>query len=71
MKLCLSIEGMSCSMCVQHVQRAILACPGVTSCSVELEPPTAVIECADGTSLEAIAMALDEEGYTGSVVSQS
>lgn len=70
MKLSLSIEGMNCSMCVQHVQRTLLSCPGVLGCTVELEPPAAVLDCSADVSLEAISHALEEEGYSCTVSSQ-
>jgi copper chaperone CopZ len=39
----LRVTGMTCTMCVQHVTRAIEKVPGVTKAVVTLEPARAVV----------------------------
>ncbi|MEG1798527.1 MAG: cation transporter, partial [Clostridium sp.] len=44
MKKKISIEGMSCGHCVNHVKEALSELPGVTSVDVSLESKSAVLE---------------------------
>ena len=63
MKKALSIEGMMCQNCVKHVTRALESVPGVTAVQVSLEDKTAVVECSDSVSEEALTSAVSDAGY--------
>lgn len=57
----ITIEGMMCQHCVQHVTDALEDLDGVNSVQVDLENGTAIV---NGTvSIDAIRTAIDEAGY--------
>ena len=60
MKKTLTIEGMMCSHCVAHVEKALNALPGVTA-SVDLDSKTAVVTGDAGD--EALKKAVADAGY--------
>ena len=62
MKKTLSIEGMSCNHCVNHVQNALSGVTGVESTAVDLAKKSAVVvgSSLDDASLKA---AVAEAGY--------
>lgn len=63
----LKVGGMSCEHCVKGVKQALEAVPGVRSASVDLDAGRAVVE-HDGPT-EPLVSAVEEEGYSASVVS--
>jgi copper chaperone CopZ len=42
------VEGMACDSCVERVEKAIRATPGVVSAAVNLATKRAEVLCADG-----------------------
>lgn len=63
MKKKISIEGMSCGHCVNHVKEALLELKGVSSADVSLEDKSAVIEVTEDVKDEEINFAVDDAGY--------
>lgn len=63
----LKITGMTCGHCVKHVKDALAKVPGVQGpVEVSLETGEAVVS---GTpSIEALLAAVEEEGYSASLV---
>jgi len=62
-RMILTIEGMTCNHCVQTVQRALSAVPGVQKAEVDLAQQKAFIEFEDPLDLPAAIKAVEEEGY--------
>ena len=63
-KAIINVEGMSCSHCVNAVTKAVGSLDGVAGVLVNLEGETATVEYdSDKTNLEAIKVAIEEEGY--------
>lgn len=58
-----NIEGMSCSVCVEHVTKALESVPNVTKADVNLEHKNATVY-HNGADVSALQAAVDEEGYT-------
>lgn len=67
MKAKLNIIGMTCGNCVRHVTQALIGLPGVKEANVSLEDRTAFVEYGEGTTLEAMIAAVEEEGYKAGV----
>lgn len=65
----LAIDGMSCGHCVQAVNKALAAVPGVTVRSVAVG--SAVIEAADGWAAGKAVAALDEAGFPAKAVADT
>ncbi len=63
MKKTMKIEGMMCQHCVAHVTKALSAVEGILSVEVNLKKKTAVVECADTVSVEALTNAVVDAGY--------
>ncbi|MDR2210190.1 MAG: cation transporter [Spirochaetaceae bacterium] len=63
MKTTLSIDGMSCEHCVNHVKEALEEIPGVVSAAVSLGDKNALVEHGDSVSLDALRGAVSEAGY--------
>ncbi len=59
----LKVEGMTCSACVGHVERALKAVPGVSAASVNLGTEQADVDFADGVAVDALARAVEDAGY--------
>lgn len=59
----ISIEGMSCNHCVNHVKEALEELKGVTKVDVNLDTKSAVIEASGDINDEDIKSAIDEVGY--------
>lgn len=59
----LSVKGMTCQNCVKHVTQALAALPGVQSAQVWLETNSAVVEHDQDAKIEAMLLAIEEEGY--------
>ena len=58
----ISIEGMSCGHCVQHVSEALKEL-GATNVEVSLEKKLATAEVAEGITDEKIKLAIEDAGY--------
>ena len=63
MKSKLTIDGMSCNMCVRHVQEAIESVPGVSEVEVSLDKGSATFELGSA-SMAKIIDAIEVEGYS-------
>lgn len=63
MKKKISIEGMSCNHCVNHVKEALSELNGVTSVNVDLASKSAVIEAVSDIDDNAIKAAIEDAGY--------
>lgn len=63
MKKKISIEGMSCEHCVNHVSTALKELAGVSKVEVNLASKNAIIEASQEISEEDIKAAIDEAGY--------
>lgn len=60
----LSVKGMTCGHCRQHVEDALKAVKGVKSVQVSLEEQKAEVIFAQGkTSREVLAQAIRDAGY--------
>ena len=62
----LEVQGMSCASCVAHVEKALLAVPGVAAASVNLALQTAFVQGA-GLQAGRLVAAVDSAGYHASV----
>lgn len=63
MKKKISIEGMSCGHCVNHVKEALSELNGVTSVDVSLEGKNAILDAKNDVKDEEIKFAIDDAGY--------
>ena len=63
MKQIISIEGMTCSHCVAHVEKALKALPGAEGVKVDLKKNQAEVKAISATE-EVIRAAVAEAGYT-------
>lgn len=63
MKKSLTVEGMMCQNCVKHVTRALEEVSGVTGVTVSLENKTAVVDCSDAATDDALRSAVNDAGY--------
>lgn len=68
MKKIITVEGMMCQHCVQHVTKALSAVPGVSDVSVTLEPGEAALTAAPEVTDDALRAAVEEAGYTAVAV---
>ncbi len=59
----LKVEGMTCSACVGHVERALKAVPGVAGATVNLGTEQADVDFADGVDVGTLARAVEDAGY--------
>lgn len=60
----LAVKGMTCASCVGHVEKAVLAVPGVTRASVNLATEKASIRYHEGlATLDDIERAIRKAGY--------
>jgi len=64
MKTVLSIEGMSCPNCVQHVKEALEGVKGVKSAKVSLKGKSAAIDHEDTVDIAKLKTAVIEAGYS-------
>jgi copper chaperone len=60
----LTIEGMSCKHCVNHVETALKELEGVSSVQVDLKKGVADVELTTEISDDTFKNAIDEVGYT-------
>ena len=70
MKKKLSIEGMTCQHCVQHITEALNEVEGVSSVSVDLEGKSAEVEASESVTDDALKSAVAEAGYTVTAVEE-
>lgn len=68
MKTDLEVLKMGCDACVQKVQKALEAIPGVTKAEVDLKGKYATVEHDASVPPEALARAVTETGYPASVL---
>ncbi len=59
----LPVTGMTCASCVNRVEKALRAVPGVTQANVNLATERASIQAEPGVSAEALAAAVRKAGY--------
>ena len=60
----LGVRGMTCASCVAHVEKALLATPGVLSASVNLATERASVRVLKGpAAIENLRHAIAEAGY--------
>ncbi|HUT35555.1 MAG TPA: SO_0444 family Cu/Zn efflux transporter [Planctomycetota bacterium] len=59
----LTVQGMTCSHCVQAVTRALRACPGVASAEVDLKSGRATVR-GTGLDPQSLRKAVEAIGYT-------
>ncbi len=62
-QLSLGVSGMTCASCVQRVQRALTAVPGVLEVQVNLATETATLRALANVSEDALGAALRQAGY--------
>jgi Cu+-exporting ATPase len=62
-QMTLGISGMTCASCVQRVQRALAAVPGVLEAQVSLASETASLRALANVSEDALGAALHRAGY--------
>ena len=63
-KTVLTVEGMSCSHCVNAITSAVGALEGVREVQVDLEGKTVSVEYdPEKTPLDSIKFVIDDEGY--------
>lgn len=65
----LTIDGMSCGHCLNRVQKALAALPGLQVASVQIGQATLHYDPAQYAP-DAIAEAVTKSGYTAHVVAQ-
>lgn len=65
--LLLNVPDMTCGHCQASVEKALSAMPGVTRVSVDLPAKRVSVEANATVSVEQLAAALDEVGFTGEV----
>lgn len=66
----LSIQGMTCSSCVLHIQKALKKVPGVSAASVNYESKKAEVAAGANVSPDELVKAVENEGYHARVVLQ-
>ncbi len=59
----ITIEGMSCEHCVNHVTEALKELNGVVKVEVSLASNNAIIETSQDVKDEEIKSSIDEAGY--------
>ncbi len=63
MKQLISIKGMSCNHCVNHVKEALSSIEGVQKTDVDLHKKNAIIECVFEINEELIIRSIRDIGY--------
>ncbi len=59
----LNVEGMSCSHCVNAVEKAVGALEGVTEVRVDLDAKKVTVDHDENVTLESIKNAIEDQGY--------
>ncbi len=57
------VQGMTCAMCVAHVEEALRAVPGVVSANVNLANEKATVEYIEGLDINELKKAVSDAGY--------
>ena len=60
----LTVPDMSCHSCVATVSKAVRQVPGITEVSVDLAAGTVQVAAPETVSLDTIAAAITDAGYT-------
>jgi len=60
----LPVQGMTCASCVARVEKALRRVDGVVDANVNLATESATVELEAGASQQAVAMAIENAGYT-------
>ncbi|HSV48642.1 MAG TPA: cation transporter, partial [Ramlibacter sp.] len=60
----LPVEGMTCASCVNRVEKALAAVPGVGQASVNLATEVATVKADPDVRLDALRGAVEKAGYT-------
>ena len=63
MEKVISIEGMACMHCVNHVQTALAAVPGVQEARVDLDSKSATVRTDGSVTDAALKAAVDGAGF--------
>jgi copper chaperone CopZ len=63
----LHVEGMTCMMCVKHVENALKAVPGVEGAKVSLSEKRAAVLHGEEASVDALIAAVRQAGYEATV----
>ncbi|MBS5825403.1 MAG: heavy-metal-associated domain-containing protein [Clostridium argentinense] len=63
MKTKITVNGMSCMHCVNHVKECLSELENVKSVEVNLDSKTAIVESSDNLNEEKVKDALDDYGY--------
>ncbi|GAA0120825.1 copper ion binding protein [Clostridium faecium] len=63
MKTKITVNGMSCMHCVNHVKECLSELENVKSVEVNLDSKTAIVESSDNLNEEKVKAALDDYGY--------
>lgn len=64
MEKVLNVEGMMCVHCKAHVEKALMSVEGVTEAIADLEAKTATVKLDSDISIEVLAKAVTDAGYT-------
>jgi len=59
-----TVQGMTCGHCVKAVTEEVSAIPGVSAVAVELETGLVTVTAENDPTVDAVAAAVDEAGYT-------
>lgn len=59
----LNVEGMSCSHCVNAVEKAVGALEGVAQVKVDLDAKKVTVDHDEKVTLESIKNAIEDQGY--------
>ena len=60
----ITIDGMMCDHCRQHVEKALSAIDGVTKADVSLKDKNAVVTLSKDVDEKTLSDAVSEAGYT-------
>ncbi|MEJ5171809.1 MAG: heavy metal-associated domain-containing protein [Fimbriimonadales bacterium] len=63
----LHVEGMTCMMCVKHVENALKAVPGVEGAKVSLSEKRAAVLHSEEATVDALIAAVQNAGYQATV----
>ncbi len=71
MKEKFDVQGMTCSACASHIEKAVVGVDGVTSCTVNLLTNSMQVEFDKAGSEQAIIEAVVQAGYSANVQGQN
>jgi copper chaperone CopZ len=62
----LTVQGMSCPLCANNIDRSLLKIPGITSAKIDLGAGTVLVTLAPGSRVRQadLQRAIDDAGYT-------